>query len=70
MLVNEGQLATLLRLAAPGDKVTLGEGKGGEGEEIRRMLMDSVIRPDDGAMRIMDLEEKKPWSRIPAAARR
>jgi hypothetical protein len=74
MLVNEGQLATLLRLAAPGDKVTLsvfregksldlkvilGEGKGGVGEEIRRMLLDSVIRPDDGAMRIMDLEEKK-----------
>lgn len=74
MLVNEGQLATLLRLAAPGDEVTvsvfregesldlevtLGEGKGGDGEEIRRMLADSVIRPDDGAMRIMDLEEKK-----------
>ena len=74
MLVNEGQLATLLRLAAPGDKVTLsvfregksldlkvtlGEGKGGEGEEIRRMLVDSVVRPDDGAIRIMDLEEKK-----------
>ena len=74
MLVNEGQLATLLRLAAPGDKVTvsvfregesldlevtLGEGKGGDGEEIRRMLEDSVIRPDDGAIRIMDLEERK-----------
>jgi hypothetical protein len=74
MLVNEGQLATLLRLAAPGDKVTvsvfregesldlevtLGEAKSGDGEEIRRMLADSVIRPDDGAMRIMDLEEKK-----------
>ncbi len=74
MLVNEGQLATLLRLAAPGDevtfsifrdgksldlKVTLGEGTGGDGEAIRRMLVDSVIRPDDGAMRIMDLEEKK-----------
>lgn len=74
MLVNEGQLATLLRIAAPGDevtvsifregksldlKVTLGEGKGGDGEEIRRMLEDSVIRPDDGAIRIMDLEERK-----------
>ena len=74
MLVNEGQLATLLRLAAPGDKVTLsvfregksldlkvtlGEGKGGEDKEIRRMLEDSVIRPDDGAIRIMDLEERK-----------
>jgi hypothetical protein len=74
MLVNEGQLATLLRLAAPGDKVTLsvfregksldlkvtlGEGRAGDGEEMRRMLEDSVIRPDDGAIRIMDLEEKK-----------
>lgn len=74
MLVNEGQLATLLRLAAPGDvvtvsvfregksldlKVTLGEGKG-EGEEaLRRTLMDSVIRPDDGAMRVVDLKERK-----------
>lgn len=74
MLVNEGQLATLLRLADPGDevtvsifregksldlKITLGEGKGGEGEAVRRILVDSVIRPDDGAMRIMNLEEKK-----------
>jgi len=74
MLVNEGQLATLLRLAAPGDKVTLsvfregksldlkvtlGEGRAGDGEEMRRMLEYSVIRPDDGAIRIMDLEEKK-----------
>jgi hypothetical protein len=74
MLVNEGQLATLLRLSAPGEEVTvsvfregksldlkviLGEDKGGEGEAARRMLVDSVIRPDDGAMRIMDLEGKK-----------
>ena len=69
MLVNEGQLATLLRLSAPGDEVTVSlfrEGKSldfkvtlGEGEAVRRMLVDSVIRPDDGAMRIMDLEEKK-----------
>lgn len=74
MLVNEGQLATLLRLAAPGDvvtvsifregksldlKVTLGEGKAGDDEAIRRMLVDSVIRHDDGTMRIVDLEEKK-----------
>ena len=74
MLVNEGQLATLLRLAAPGDEVTVSvfregksldlkvipdEGKHGEGEMIRRMLVDSVIRPDDGGIRIMDLEEKK-----------
>jgi len=74
MLVNEGQLATLLRLAAPGDvvkvsvfregksidlKVTLGEGKAGDEESIRRMLLDSIIRPADGAMRIVDIEEKK-----------
>jgi len=74
MLVNEGQLATLLRLFAPGDeitvsvfregksldlKVTLGEDRGGEGAAVRRILADSVIRPDDGAMRIMDLEGKK-----------
>ncbi len=74
MLVNEGQLATLLRLAAPGDvvtvsvfregksldlKVTLGEGKGEDGEALRRTLMDSVIRPDDGAMRVVDLKERK-----------
>lgn len=74
MLVNEGQLATLLRLAAPGDEVTvsvfregksldlkviLGEGKAGDEEALRRMLVDSVIRPDDGAMRIVDIEEKK-----------
>lgn len=74
MLVNEGQLATLLRLAAPGDektfsvfregksldlKVTLGEGKDVDQEALRRLLVDSVIRRDDGAMRIVDLEEKK-----------
>jgi hypothetical protein len=74
MLVNEGQLATLLRLAAPGDvvtvsvfregksldlKVTLGEGKAGDGEALRSMLVDSVIRRDDGAMRIVDLEERR-----------
>jgi hypothetical protein len=74
MLVNEGQLATLLRLAAPNDevtlsvfregksldlKVTLGVDKGGDSKVIRRRLVDSVIRPDDGAMRIMDLEGKK-----------
>jgi hypothetical protein len=74
MLVNEGQLATLLRLSAPGDEVTvsvfregksldlkviLGERKGCGSETVRRMLADSVIRPDDGAMRIMDLEERR-----------
>lgn len=69
MLVNEGQLATLLRLSAPGDVVTLSifrEGKSsdlkvtlGESEIVRRMLADSVIRPDDGVIRVMNLEEKK-----------
>ena len=73
MLVNEGQLATLLRLAEPGDevtvsvfrkgepidlKVTLGETKGDNGEVIRRMLNDSVMRRDDGALRIVNVEKK------------
>jgi serine protease Do len=74
MLVNEGQLATLLRLATPGEEVTvsvfregksldlkvkLGEGKVSDGAEIRRMLADSVMRSDDGALRVVDLEGKK-----------
>ena len=73
MLVNEGQLATLLRLAEPGDEVTvsvfrhgksidlkvkLGESAGRNGDEIRRMLNDSVMRPNDGALRIVNIEEK------------
>jgi hypothetical protein len=74
MLVNEGQFATLLRLSAPGEEITLsvfregksldlkvmlGEGKDEHGAEIRRMLADSVIRSDDGAVRIVDLEQRK-----------
>jgi hypothetical protein len=74
MLVNEGQFATLLRLAAPGEeitlslfregkaldlKVTLGEGKGDEGAAIRRRLVDSVIRSNDEAIRIVDLDQRK-----------
>jgi hypothetical protein len=74
MLVNEGQLATLLRLAAPGDvvtfsvfregksldlKVTLGENKEAGKEVTLRCLADSVIRSDDGPTRIVDLEAKK-----------
>jgi hypothetical protein len=74
MLVNEGQLATLLRLSAPGDEVTvslfregksmnlkvvLGEAKSGDAELIRNKLKDSVIRLDDGAVRIVDLKDKK-----------
>lgn len=73
MLVNEGQLATLLRLADPGDvvivsifregkqldlRVTLGETKGDNGEVIRHMLNDSVMRRDDGALRIVNVEKK------------
>ncbi len=73
MLVNEGQLATLLRLANPGDEVTvsvfrkgqpvdlkvvLGESKGDNGDVIRRMLNDSVMRRDDGALRIVNVERK------------
>lgn len=74
MLVNEGQLATLLRLAAPGEevtlsvfregkslelKVTLGEGKPPGDEVILRRFADSVIRPGDGPTRIVDLEARK-----------
>lgn len=73
MLVNEGQLATLLRLSRPGDEVTvsvfregktldlkvkLGEAKVGDDGAIRRILTDSVMRGDDGALRIVNLEEK------------
>jgi len=73
MLVNEGQLATLLRLADPGEevtvsvfrrgepvdlKVTLGETKGDNGDVIRRILNDSVMRSDDGALRIVNVEMK------------
>lgn len=74
MLVNEGQLATLLRLAAPGDvvtvsvfregksldlKITLGEGMDKDIEALQRVLVDSMIQTNDGAMRIVDLEERK-----------
>jgi len=71
MLVNEGQLATLLRLSRPGEevvvsvfregksldiKVTLGEAKGDDGVAMRRMFSDSVMRGNDGALRIVDVE--------------
>lgn len=73
MLVNEGQLATLLRLANPDDEVTislfrkgkpidlkvkLGENQGGSEEMIRKMLNDSVIRRGDGALRMVNVEKK------------
>lgn len=73
MLVNEGQLATLLRIARPGDevmlsvfregqsldlKVRLGEGKGDGAAVMQRMLNDSVLRRDDGPLRIVNVEKK------------
>ncbi len=73
MLVNEGQLATLLRLSKPGQKVTasvfregenldleltLGVGKEEDDEVIRRMLNDSVMRERDGGLRIVNIERK------------
>lgn len=69
MLVNEGQLATLLRLASPGDDVTVSvfrEGQSldlkvtlGEDKKVWRVLVDTVIRPDDGPIRIVNLQEKR-----------
>lgn len=74
MLVNEGQLLTLLRLSTPGDKVTvsvfregksldlkvtLGECKPEDGAAANRILNEAVMRYDDGTLRIVNLEEKK-----------
>jgi len=74
LLVNEGQLATLLRLSSPGEvinlsvfragkllelKLTLGSGQAANSAEIRNMLYDSVMRPEDGAVRIVKIEQKK-----------
>ena len=69
MLVNEGQLATLLRLASPGDEVTVSvfrEGQSldlkvtlGEDKKVLRVLVDTIIRPDDGPIRIVNLQEKR-----------
>jgi hypothetical protein len=73
MLVNEGQLATLLRLANPGEEVTisifrkgepldlkvkLGESKRDTGAAMRHIFIDSVMRRDDGALRIVNIEKK------------
>ena len=73
MLVNEGQLATLLRLHRPGEevmisvfregksldiKVTLGVAKGDDGTALRRMLAESVMRSEDGATKIVNLGNK------------
>ena len=72
MLVNEGQLATLLRLSTPGDEVTVSvfrEGKSldikvilGEAKDGKAMglaLEDSVMRGEDGAVVIRNLEQKR-----------
>lgn len=74
MLVNEGQLATLLRLSRPGEevivsvfregksldlKVMLGEAKDDDGTASRRALSDSVMREDDSALGIVNIEEKR-----------
>ncbi len=74
MLVNEGQLATLLRLSRPGEevvvsvfregktldlKVKLGEAKADDGAAIRRVLSDAVLREEDGALKIVNIEEKR-----------
>ena len=73
LLVNEGQLATLLRLAVPGEQVTISifrEGKPIEvkvtlgtevvkaDEAITQVLNDSVMRQEDGALRIVNVERK------------
>lgn len=73
LLVNEGQLATLLRLSWPGEevivsffregksldiKVTLGEAKGDDATALRLMLAESVMRSEDGATKIVNLGEK------------
>lgn len=73
LLVNEGQLATLLRLSRPGEevvvsvfregksldlKVILGVAKGCDGTALRRMLSESVMRSEDGATKIVNLGEK------------
>lgn len=74
MLVNEGQLLTLLRLASPGEKATLSVFRDGVSEDIevtfgngevngkkcsRQRLSDAVIRQDDGAVKIVSLGTKK-----------
>lgn len=73
MLVNEGQLATLLRLASPGDQamislfregksvdleVVLGEQSISEEEVARMSLVEMVMRADDGAVRIVNQGDK------------
>jgi hypothetical protein len=74
MLVNEGQLAALLRLSKPGDDVTIAAFRGGQPIEVKLKLgaappskrgfpadmMDSVILPAEcgGPMRVINLSQK------------
>lgn len=74
MLVNEGQLATLLRLSSPGERatisvfrdgistdieVTLGNGEVNGKKCTRQRLSDTVIRQNDGAVKIVSVGTKK-----------
>lgn len=73
MLVNEGQLATLLRLANPGEtatisvfrdgnstdiEVTLGNGEVNGKKCTRQRLSDTVMRQNDGAVKIVSVGNK------------
>lgn len=74
MLVNESQLAALLRLAKPGDEVTLSGFRGGKALEVTvklgeapanatlfpEDLVDAAILPGEcgGPMRVVNLSEK------------
>ena len=74
MLVNEGQLATLLRLSSPGEEVKISAFRNGKSIEIQmilgsdssdasksqeRHLMETVLRKQDGAVRTVSLGDKK-----------
>ena len=74
MLVNEGQLAALLRLSKPGDEITLSGFRGGKPLEVKLKLgeapvmqqpfpgdmVDAAILPGDcrGPMRVVNVAEK------------
>jgi hypothetical protein len=74
MLVNEGQLAALLRLSKPGEEITLGGFRGGKPIEVKLKLgeapaskrpfpgdlVDSAILPGEcgGPMRVVNVAEK------------
>lgn len=74
MLVNEGQMAALLRLAKPGDEIALGAFRGGQPLEVTAKLgvtpapvqglpedwVDSALMPGNhaGPMRVVNVSEK------------